>query len=111
MRRRSEVALCPRCRAVILAGLDADIAALGVHVAPERLTAWGEAMVLSLGLRTFEMATDRRLYARERHGQIRARQASARIAVHAEHTCGMRIPAQWAFPGELRKEALDEPTF
>jgi len=85
---------CPRCKATVLAGLDADIAALPVRLHPAPVNAHGEAAALLLAIPTYALlrrAT--RLEARLRDRAAIAARPPHIIAVHAEHRCGFALPA------------------
>jgi hypothetical protein len=103
---------CPRCKRTILAGLDADVAALPVRLHPAQLTAHGEAAALLLGIPTYALlrrAT--RLEARLRDtAAIRQRPPSI-IAVHAEHRCGFTLPAHLYRPAPKLAPLPDTPPF
>lgn len=84
------------CHAPILAGLDADVAALSVAVDPYPLTPAGEVEALRDHRRTYDI-TDMRLDRRDAW-TIPGHPPSARHPVLAEHRCGHPTPDDWKAP-------------
>jgi hypothetical protein len=97
VRRYAVRGQCPSCRALILRGLDGDLAAVEVTVDLEPLGAQGEALAQLGGRQTFALArrgTHYRLTRRD-HWQIGGRRGTTAVQpgrtaadVLAEHRCG-----------------------
>lgn len=103
--RRAQTRECATCHALILTGLDDDIAAVAVRVDPNPLTPLGEALAHIDGLRTYSLQHEAgRLILNYRdHWRIAAWPAGTRGDVMAEHTCQPhRYPSQ---PSSLRLAA------
>lgn len=84
------------CHAPILAGLDADVAALSVAVDPYPLTPLGEVEALRDSRRTYDLRQMR--LDRRDHWTIPGHPPSPRHPVVAEHRCGHPIPDDWKAP-------------
>lgn len=94
--RSAVIQRCPKCRALVLRGLDADLAALLVICDATEIDTRGELVALALGLRTYMLTRstnssgktgwniDPRLPAAILAGQ--------RTALVATHRCGIAIP-------------------
>lgn len=111
MRRQAQRDLCPTCKAPVLAGYDADVAALGVRVDPDALGPQGEALAQLAGRSTYALARRGRhleLGLRD-HWQIAGTPAGTRrpggpqADVVAEHRC--QAPALPTIPSALSKLA------
>lgn len=84
--RAANLKPCPSCRATVLAGLDADMAALPVRCDPTPLTEMGEAVALLQGRTTYDLLptkTGRELHERTPHFISKPR----RYSVFATHKC------------------------
>lgn len=86
---------CPGCRAVILRGLDADVAALTVTVDPAPLTLLGEVLALARGRTTYDLTRRGGRYELDPRNpsHIKKRPASE-FHVAPEHKCGNPLPAK-----------------
>lgn len=90
--RAATIRLCRTCRAPILAGLDADRAAITVYCDPTPLTPLGEAFAVITGRTTYDLfpGQDRReLWPREAAHITKPR----RFPVLAAHKCGAPLHA------------------
>ncbi len=89
--RQARPRRCPRCGAVVLAGLDADLAALRAVVDPAPLSAQAELAALLAGRRTFRLANADggrvEIDARD-HFAISATPPGGNVIVVAAHECG-----------------------
>lgn len=91
--RRARATSCPRCNARILTGLDADLAAVQVHVDPLPLTPLAEALAILAGRRTAALVSrEGRLVLNYRDSwRITGSPAGTPGQdVYAEHLCGTR---------------------
>jgi len=106
--RAAQLRVCKKCGAPVLAGLDADIAALKVQIDPTPVDAVGEALAVLAGRGTYELH-------RSRHGhQIHARYpwnitAPRKRPVYPGHRCGQNLDAHtdhtWAQAAPQRPQA------
>lgn len=103
---------CPRCRAPVLAGLDADICAFSVRADPTPINTLGEAVAALAGRRTFDLVgggSEKRLYIREEHNINGTR----RYPIFPEHRCGQSMTAYFDEPAKTtpRKKTPKIPPF
>lgn len=89
--RRARGAVCPKCRAGVIRGLDADVCAFDSEADPVQLTPAGQAAALADGRTLFEL----NLYGRIELNRLDGRAPLDGRPVLAEHVCGSRIPAPW----------------
>ena len=94
--RKARIRVHPRCHQPILAGLDADVAALSVAVDPYPLTPAGEVWALQSGRRTY--ALSRGALERRDRWSIPGRPPSPKLPVLAEHACDSPVPPQHRAP-------------
>lgn len=90
--RAANLKPCPLCRATVLAGLDADHAAMPVRCDPTPLTEMGEAVALLQGRVTYDLLptkTGRELHERTPHFISKPR----RYPVFATHKCNNSLIA------------------
>lgn len=105
---------CPQCNAVVLRGLDADVAALPVVTDPHPLTVTGEVLALAGGRVTYDLTWRSGRYELDprNSGHIKRRPAGTQFHVVAGHQCGRQLP-----PGAhgrvtpARYSVPDEPQF
>jgi hypothetical protein len=107
--RAAGIRLCPKCRAPILTGLDADMCALTVRVDPTPLTELGEAVALLQGRMTYNLASGpsrKELDQREAH-HIGAPRKSP---VLAQHRCHQPLDAFAAPAPKIERIVADDDT-
>jgi len=104
--RKASIRVHPRCHQPILAGLDADVAALSVAVDPYPLTPAGEVWALQSGRRTY--ALSRGALERRDRWTIPGQTPSHRVTVLAEHRCGDPPPADLRLPPAPPRPATPE---
>ena len=90
--RAASIRLCPKCRAPILTGLDADICALTVRADPTALTPLGEAIALLQGRATYNLADGPGRKELDRRDRWRIT-APRKHHVFPEHRCGQPLNA------------------
>ena len=99
--RKAKVMHCRRCRQPVMAGFDAERAAMDAWCDFAELTAFGEAMALVEGRRTYSLTDGERpvLDHRDRW-RIAGAPAGAEGSpvVLASHVCGARVPRAWERP-------------
>jgi hypothetical protein len=109
--RAANLRTCPHCRTTVLAGLDADSAALPIRCDPTPLTLMGEAVALLQGRTTYDLLavkTGRELYERTAYSIKKPR----RYQVFATHKCDNSLAAFIQQPAEPEAEAdNDRPQF
>jgi hypothetical protein len=109
--RAANLRTCPACHTTVLAGLDADAAALPIRCDPTPLDALGEAVALLQGRTTYDLIetkTGRELYERSAHTIKKPR----RYQVFATHKCAESLAAFIQQPAEQKAEAdHDRPQF
>lgn len=94
------------CSIPTLAGLDAHLCALSVHVDLAQLSAAGEALALLDGRRTYGYNLIRRQLSPRDQYRIASNPAGIDSAiVFAEHRCGQPVPADWTVPATPHKPA------
>lgn len=109
--RCANLRTCPRCQATVLAGLDADAAAIPVRLDPTALTEIGEAVALLQGRATYDLVTvkaGREIHERTAHHINKPR----RYSIFATHKCGQSLLAYISPPdqkAEVRND--DRPPF
>lgn len=91
MSRAAITARCSRCRADIVVGLDAHLAALLVTCDPEPLTRTGELLAVCAGRRVYHLDINHHLW----HRSAWRLPTAARGRVLAEHRCGEPTPSTW----------------
>lgn len=99
--------LCPRCRAPILTGLDADRAALTARCDPTPLTQFGEAIALITGRTTYDLMPDgdrKTLNPRNEDHIKRPR----KYPVIAAHQCGASSLTPFAEPAPPKRNPNDD---
>lgn len=118
--RRARAAYCPRCRHIVMRGLDADWCALTVDCDPTPITAQAEALALLTRIPTFEVRWLGDRYEIDRRDQWRIKERPAGITpgidVLVLHRCGE--PARWPHAGSQlvdttvnRANDLTDPPF
>lgn len=108
--RAASIAVCQKCGAPILAGLDADKCALYVRADITPIDEIGEALALMQGRRTFDLVGNwQRKELEYRHSwNIKA---PRRYPVLAEHRCHAPLPPAIAKVPSMNSELPDEPPF
>jgi hypothetical protein len=107
--RAAGIRLCPKCRAPIITGLDADICAFTVRVDPTPLTPLGEAVAVLQGRTTYNLAGGpgrKELDPREAHHIEKPR----RYPVLAEHRCNRPLDAFAAPAPKKERTVADDDT-
>lgn len=98
---------CRTCRAPILSGLDANLAAFRAEADPTPLTALGEALTTLDSIRTLDLTVSGTTGRLTRRGRWRIPSMPAggrapgvgdRYDVLPEHHCGRVTPAAWSAP-------------
>lgn len=109
--RRVSSSRCPECRAAVLRGLDSDRCGWPVVASIDSVDQLGELLAIANGLRTFDLIP--RQVKSSTGWQLDGRR-SAHIAkprrhqVHAEHRCGLVLPAAPQSPRWLPRP-IDPP--
>lgn len=99
MKRRAVVTGCPRCRLAVLAGLDADSAALEALAEILPVTRQAEVIAALTGRPVYNLAADHRLY-RRTDAAIKAGHSPHGEPVVVGHICDRPVPAEWYLPVE-----------
>lgn len=94
--RLARLATCPGCRHPILAGLDADRAAMPATCDPHEIDANGELLALALNIPTYRLAvafsaTGKRGWNLDRRTKFDI-ECPQDTAIVAAHRCGLAIP-------------------
>jgi hypothetical protein len=90
--RATGIRLCPKCRAPILTGLDAEICAFTVRVDPTPITPLGEAIALLQGRATYNLADGPNRKELDLRDQWRITMPR-KYPVLPEHRCGQPLDA------------------
>lgn len=97
MKRRAVVTGCPRCRLAVLAGLDADTAALEALAEILPVTRQAEVIAALTGRPVYNLSVERRLY-RRTDAAIKAGHNPHGEPVVVGHICDRPVPAEWYLP-------------
>ncbi len=109
--RAANLRPCPTCRATVLAGLDADTAAIPTRCDPTPLTEMGEAVALLQDRTTYDLIktkTGKELHRRNPHHITQPR----RFPIFATHKCNNPLTAFIEIPpqkAEVHND--DQPPF
>lgn len=112
--RAAQLRLCPTCKAPVLRGLDADIAALKVDIDPTPIDEIGEALAVLDGRGTYELLAGRA--ARHIHHRYEWNiRAPRRRPVYPGHRCGQGLDAHtdpaWTNASLGRPDPADDIPF
>lgn len=108
--RRARLIECRFCRAWVVAGLDADVAAFDSSADPTPLTPTGEVLALLDGRATFDLTERRdRSELDYRDAAVITGHPADRGRVLAEHRCGLPVPTTWAAPPQQATRTATDP--
>jgi hypothetical protein len=99
--------LCPRCRAPVLTGLDAEWCAISTQCDPTPLTPLGEAVALLSGRQTYTLTPGRNRKELDYRDEWRIAKPT-KNPVLAEHKCGALNLSAFAAPPPERKATIGE---
>lgn len=109
--RTIRAAICRKCGAHVIRGLDADRAALPTTADPEPITITGELIAIANGLTTYDLVKHSTRPELDHRNQWRI-SGPRRNPVLAEHRCGTTWPTQPApTPAPTPRKAGDDPNF
>jgi hypothetical protein len=96
--RGARLGTCPACTHPVLRGLDDDVCAMAVTVAPIELDHYGEYLALARGLRTFSLArrfssSGKPRWELDPRDQWGIAKQARRYPVVPQHRCGIWLPS------------------
>lgn len=111
--RAATLRLCPRCKAPVITGLDADRAAINATCDPTPITPLGEAYALVQGRSTYCFADDngRKILWHRYHWNIKAARRWPVLATHKCHSPMTPFAAPLTETTTRKATADDTPPF